>query len=50
MIKKAIRMIIHPLLVYIVIVFLQCIPYVTNNSKLVLNEMPNVADNFQIID
>lgn len=49
MIKKVIRIIIHPLFVYLIIAFLQCIPYVTNNTKLILNEMPNAGENFRII-
>jgi VanZ like family len=43
------RLLIHPLFIYAIIAFLECIPYTVNNPKIVLHEMPKVGDNFRVI-
>jgi VanZ family protein len=45
--KKFIAIIIHPLFIYFVIAFLECIPYNADSKRVVLHEMPEVGDNFR---
>lgn len=44
--RKLIQILIHPLLIYSIIVALECIPYHPNAKKIVLHEMPKAGDNF----
>jgi len=50
MTKRIFKILIHPLFLYSIIAFLQCIPHTTDGTKVILYEMPNVGDNFRIID
>lgn len=43
--SRFLKVIIHPLFVYILIAILECLPYTSN--KLVLQEMPKAGDNFK---
>lgn len=45
--SKFIAIIIHPLFIYFIIAFLECIPYHSNSKSVVLHEMPKVGDNFR---
>lgn len=45
--SKFIAIIIHPLFIYLIIAFLECIPYHSNSKRVVLYEMPEVGDNFR---
>lgn len=46
--KRFLKVIIHPLFVYIFIAILECLPYTSN--RLVLHEMPKAGDNFKSPD
>lgn len=43
--RQFLKVIIHPLFVYLIIVILECIPYTSH--QLVLHEMPKAGDNFK---
>lgn len=45
--SKLIAIIIHPIFIYFIIAFLECIPYHSNSKSVVLLEMPKVGDNFR---
>jgi hypothetical protein len=47
MLQKALKFLIHPLLIYGVIAVLECIPYESDLGKKVYHEMPKIGDNFQ---
>jgi VanZ family protein len=48
MLQKVFKIIIHPIFIYAIIAFLECIPFYPNAPKVVLHEMPKAGDNFGI--
>lgn len=46
--RQFLKVIIHPLFVYLIIAILECIPYTSN--QLVLHEMPKAGDNFKTLE
>ncbi len=48
--KKIIRILIHPLFIYLIISLLECKPYISHINKTIYNEMPKVGDNFSTLN
>ncbi|WP_309642449.1 VanZ family protein [Flavobacterium sp.] len=47
MVRKIVKILIHPIFIYAVIASLECIPYESDLGKKVYHEMPKIGDNFK---
>lgn len=47
MLHKTIKILIHPVFIYVIIALLECIPYRSELGKKVYHELPKVGDNFK---
>jgi hypothetical protein len=50
MTRKIIRILIHPLFIYLIISLLECKPYISHINKTIYNEMPKIGDNFATLN
>jgi hypothetical protein len=48
MLQKVFKILIHPVFIFVIIAFLECIPYYSDVDKVVFHEMPKVGDNFKV--